>query len=219
MKLKEFGPRGGGGARPSRPLRSATVGSVYLLYSLMSGIQSSPSFIRIDCTPFARLTFQESRGSSHCWNSYFSLQTVSNETIHLGQVFELIGYLVIISFLRIFMLVKRIKIWNCNKTFQYDANHPFADRLCFIINKLKDVRGVPVQWGPSWTRLDMSEGGSLPVQWGPSRDWLSVYSEVPAQRGVGAMYRGTPGLCPLWWAPLPRWTDKLTYTHDFVGGR
>ena len=44
--------------------------SVYLLNSLMSGIQRSPSFNLIDRTSFAWLTFQESRGSFQSCNNY-----------------------------------------------------------------------------------------------------------------------------------------------------
>ena len=47
------------------------------------------------------------------------------------------------------------------KAFYYDANRPFANHTCFIVNDSGKLGGAGVyaQWGPSWTILTMSGGG------------------------------------------------------------
>ena len=76
--------------------------------------------------------------------------------------------------------------------------------------------GVPVQWGPRWTSLDMSWGG-VPVQWGSSWKSLNKYGEVP---GPGHCTEIGGGWVPVQVTGMVPWPCRVggqgQYRNSFV---
>ena len=90
-----------------------------------------------------------------------------------------------------------------NKAFQSNTNNQHTNRMGCILNRVEQIqgRGVPVQWGPSWTTLNMSQWG-VPVQWGPGKTYLGG-------QGQGDPYNGN------WDHLLTEWRTHTTENVTF----